>query len=49
MLVGSESESQNHKLILLYIIHQSHEGLPESQNHKRSRWGLRVTVAVFYT
>jgi ribose 5-phosphate isomerase RpiB len=24
-------------------------GLPESQNHKRSRWGLRVTNTVFYT
>jgi hypothetical protein len=48
-LMGSEPESQNHKLALYYLIHQKSQGLPESQNHKRSRWGLRVTIAVFYT
>jgi hypothetical protein len=44
-LVGSESESQNHKLIL--VIHITMRLLPESQNHKRLRWGLRVLVVSF--
>jgi hypothetical protein len=47
-LKGSVSESPNHKLIILFNTSES-EGLPEYQNHKRSRWGLRVMNTVFYT
>jgi hypothetical protein len=46
-LVGSVSESQNHKLIL--VIHYTIRLLPKSQNHKRLRWGLWVSVVSFYT
>jgi hypothetical protein len=40
-------EFQNHKLIIISNTSEP-KGLPESQNHMRSRWELRVTSTVFY-